>query len=630
MNSAPQTNTPAGCSRLDVACATAVRTLLAERHTSGKWIGELSSSALSTATAVCALAVLTRNSKAPDPRHQQLIATGLDWLAGNQNADGGWGDTLLSISNISTTALCWAAFGAVLDADFRYAENCLRARQWLTKAANGESIGQLVSAIEKRYGKDRTFSVPILMTCVLGNRLGSGREAWERIPSLPFELAVFPHQVYGALQLPVVSYALPALIAIGQTLFHHCPPKNPIPRLIRHLTKKRTLKILAKIQPENGGFLEAIPLTSFVLMSLAAMELSAHPAAIKAVGFLERSVRADGSWPIDSNLSTWVTTLAINALQSETSRVLDEKDAAALAALLIGEQHKIEHPYTHAKPGGWAWTELPGGVPDSDDTAGAVLALFHLRHAHPGTLDAATAGLTWLLGVQNRDGGIPTFCRGWGALPFDRSSQDITAHFIRAAYAWSPHLNATFLEKLRQGITKAVAYLKRVQNENGSWVPLWFGNQASPDDENPVYGTSRVLLALSALDTQSPMLQRSLDRGLQWLLSAQNADGGWGGSTNIPSSTEETALAVESISAVLRIPILSIQTKTATLAAAERGTEYLIRKVESGEWPQPAPIGFYFAKLWYYERLYPLVFTSGALRAVRETREVRITQEGQH
>ncbi len=31
---------------------------------------------------------------------------------------------------------------------------------------------------------------------------------------------------------------------------------------------------------------------------------------------------------------------------------------------------------------------------------------------------------------------------------------------------------------------------------------------------------------------------------------------------------------------------------------------------------QPAPIGFYFAKLWYYERLYPMVFTVAALEAV--------------
>src|SRR5437870_5333629 len=48
-------------------------------------------------------------------------------------------------------------------------------------------------------------------------------------------------------------------------------------------------------------------------------------------------------------------------------------------------------------------------------------------------------------------------------------------------------------------------------------------------------------------------------------------------------------------------------------AAISRGTAWLLERVENGSWTEPAPIGFYFAKLWYYERLYPLIFTVGAL-----------------
>jgi squalene-hopene/tetraprenyl-beta-curcumene cyclase len=44
-----------------------------------------------------------------------------------------------------------------------------------------------------------------------------------------------------------------------------------------------------------------------------------------------------------------------------------------------------------------------------------------------------------------------------------------------------------------------------------------------------------------------------------------------------------------------------------------RGLHWLLDRVESGQHRQPAPIGFYFAKLWYYERLYPLTFTVAAL-----------------
>ena len=92
-----------------------------------------------------------------------------------------------------------------------------------------------------------------------------------------------------------------------------------------------------------------------------------------------------------------------------------------------------------------------------------------------------------------------------------------------------------------------------------------------------------------------------------WLIRSQNSDGGWGGAQGVNSSVEETALAVEALVALaaLKLPNAS--------SALARGTDWLLERIESGHWTQPAPIGFYFAKLWYYERLYPLIFTVGAL-----------------
>src|SRR2546421_2679289 len=84
--------------------------LLAERNSAGHWGGELSSSALSTATATFALHELSRLplSSSRIPGLESLIKNGVQWLIANQNADGGWGDTIRSISNISTTVLCWS------------------------------------------------------------------------------------------------------------------------------------------------------------------------------------------------------------------------------------------------------------------------------------------------------------------------------------------------------------------------------------------------------------------------------------------------------------------------------------------------------------------------------------------
>src|SRR5215469_8002371 len=95
--------------RLERAYQTALAALLAERTPEGHWVGELSTSALSTATAVSALA-LVQKATTTHGSFDSLIARGLHWLAAQQNVDGGWGDTVKSFSNISTTMLCRDAF----------------------------------------------------------------------------------------------------------------------------------------------------------------------------------------------------------------------------------------------------------------------------------------------------------------------------------------------------------------------------------------------------------------------------------------------------------------------------------------------------------------------------------------
>jgi squalene-hopene/tetraprenyl-beta-curcumene cyclase len=317
-----------------------------------------------------------------------LILRGLDWLSRHVNPDGGWGDTDLSISNLSTTTLCWAAFGAA-DESRRYARTVNRAEDYLRRAAGGIDREPIARAVTARYGNDHTFSVPILVTCALSGRFGSGAEAWREIRPLPFELGALRRQWFGAMRLPVVSYALPALIALGQVIHHHRPPLNPLKRWLRNITREPTLRVLSEIQPSNGGFLEATPLTSFVTMSLAAAGLANHSVTLKGIEFLARSLADDGSWPIDTNLSTWLTTLSINAMPAQ----LDVEDRRRLRAWLLAQQFHSPHPCTNAAPGGWAWTDLPGGVPDADDTAGALLALHNL-----GDSDATSGplrGIGW-------------------------------------------------------------------------------------------------------------------------------------------------------------------------------------------------------------------------------------------
>ena len=680
---------PTDLDRLESAYEKARGDLLSERVAAGHWVGELASSALATATAVSAIAlvqgsdVTARGAIVPGPRSQvpgralhddnlgpetwtsassvepdlgPFIKRGIAYLTTQQNSDGGFGDTDLSHSNIATTMLVRAAFCLAHAAGQRTkfprdAAECEEHRELLERAGQYIAAKGGINGLRARYGKDKTFAVPILTNYAL-----AGLVDWREVSPLPFELAAFPQSWYRFFRLPVVSYAIPALVAIGQARYFHCKPRNPLCRLLRAASIKRTLNVLDRIQPTSGGYLEAIPLTSFVVMSLAGTGRADHPVAQRGVKFLLDTARPDGSWPIDTNLATWVTTLAINALERPTTF------SANSIEWLLSCQHNEWHPFTGAAPGGWGWSDLSGAVPDADDTAGALLALAKFadpakfnRQAPHGlgiygrAYSAAIRGTCWLANLQNRDGGWPTFCRGWGTLPFDRSSPDLTAHAMRALSAWielgkwGTHGPNRSADKIERGFH----YLAKSQRPDGSWTPLWFGNQDHPREENPVYGTSRVLLAYRDLQR---MNDDAALRGVQWLIANQNADGGWGTaakgsafriqgsgrhgrgaeqgavlktSADCGSSVEETAWAVEGLLAGLDNNALAADNSLQN--AIRQGIDWLVRSVEDDRHRQPAPVGFYFAKLWYYERLYPLVFAVAALRIA--TARLRIAAE---
>lgn len=567
------------------------RELLEARVAEGHWVGQLSPSSLSTATAVSAIAanLLNTHSVGTDPQPQvsaarpqgdtsldqgksidpatrqscvSAVTQGINALSQQQNGDGGFGDTDRSYSNIATSYLVLAA--ATLAK--RAVGVTLSDTQTSDLKSYLHNAGGF-NALRERYGKDKTFVVPILTNLAI-----AGIVPWKDVPVLPFEAAAFPQSMYRLLQMPVVSYAIPALVAIGQTRHFH-GPKAWLPiRLIRSGVVNRTMNVLRRMQPESGGYLEATPLTAFVIMSLAITGRGNHEVSRNGLRFLIDSMDKDGRWPIDTNLATWATSLSMHALACDP-----EDDGQWCSPELIrwhlSCQHRARHPFTGAEPGGWGWSDLSGAVPDSDDTPAAILALQEASRWQPKMIPemklAVRLGVQWLKKLQNSNGGWPTFCRGWGKLPFDRSSNDLTAHAVRALSA-AERLGIKPNHSASQ-LTKAQRFLEKNQQSDGSWLPLWFGNQDREDESNPIYGTSKVLAAgVNFLD------EKSIDHGCKYLCSTQNDDGGWGGgasltnwlrtdnaissacknvktdaSTTITSSMEETALAVDALITVL-------------------------------------------------------------------------------
>ena len=559
--------------------------VLDRRGSDGMWRGHLSSSAISTSVALFALAM-------KDPaKYADLISNAAGWLSSTMAQDGTWGDSPESPSNMTATLLAYTAL-----------KYCGKApsvtEQWLCAKFGSLGEDDIIKGVLAYYGNDLTFSVPILSMCALSGTISS----WDKVPAFPYELAALPQKLFRFLQLPVVSYAVPALIAVG--ILRGKMGRPSVMSQFRTLFIPKCLKVMESMQPADGGFLEAAPLTGFVLMCMCASALGDHPVSVKAAQFLHDTVRPDGSWPIDSDLSTWVSTLSVKALGDslpEPEAVLDS---------LKGRAIKKIHPFTNADPGGWGWTDLSGSVPDADDTPGALIALHMLSG---GTYcPEAEDGVRWLLGLQNHDGGIPTFCKGWTRLPFDCSSPDLTAHTLMAISLWKESLPHALREKCTAAENRMLSWLEKNQGKNGSWSPLWFGCQDDPDGRNPVYGTSLVLDYMAAYTTRNPHLPERVTRmlagGEEFLLKARNSDGGWGGNLHLPSMSTTTAKALCALSHK------GDRYREALLG----GVDFLERRLSSGHLENPEPIGLYFAKLWYSESMYNLTF---ALDAIKKTKK---------
>ena len=566
--------------------ADALERLMKSRSADGMWRGALSSSAISTAVSVFALQRIDAD------QYKAQISAGVRWLHATMKDDGSWGDSVESPSNMTATLLTYVSLYAVGQAP-------AESRQFLDSQFGGNTEEALTQGVLRYYGRDLTFSVPILMMCALAGVVRS----WKNIPTFPFELATLPQRLFRYLNLPVVSYAIPALIAIGICQMHNTGGwLSPL----RRLFVPKAMRVLLRMQPADGGFLEAAPLTAFVSMCLAEGGFREHEVTRHCARFLVDTVREDGSWPIDTNLSGWLTSLAAKVLPLDSPGGFANSESDALANIIKRNATTTVHPFTSAAPGGWGWSDLSGSVPDGDDTSGALVALHHLlmedgKKKKEDVPYEVEQGLKWLIGLQNRDGGMPTFCKGWGKLPFDRSTPDITAHAILAMGLWLPSLHGQLKTDVQKNFDRMIAWMEKTTNADG-WVPLWFGDQDAADEKAPVYGTATAIDYL--MSTRHPAATKLAQSQVDFLLRTQNEDGGWGGNKGVTSKVTFTSRA---LAALAHFP-------DQYEAEQQRGWDYLYRCFKAGTLYDREPIGLYFSRLWYSEELYNVLFLLNALK----------------
>jgi squalene-hopene/tetraprenyl-beta-curcumene cyclase len=191
---------------------------------------------------------------------------------------------------------------------------------------------------------------------------------------------------------------------------------------------------------------------------------------------------------------------------------------------------------------------------------------------------------------------------GWGA--YDKDNNRIVFNYIpfadhRALLDPSTaDLAGRCLEMLatlgydyrHPAVASALAFIKREQEEDGSWYGRW--------GVNYIYGTWSVLAGLRAIGED--MSAAYIRRAVQWLESKQNQDGGWGESclsyADLAHSGKGTSTPSQTAWAMLALMSAGV-TDSFSLA---RGTHYLLRhQTKDGCWEEMRHTGTGFPRVFY-------------------------------
>jgi squalene-hopene/tetraprenyl-beta-curcumene cyclase len=316
----------------------------------------------------------------------------------------------------------------------------------------------------------------------------------------------------------------------------------------------------------------------------------------------------------------WDTAWAMIALRESGLSANNDSLAKAASWLLDREVRRAGDwrvKNRKVSPGGWAFEFENDVYPDIDDTAVVPRALLGIdpgsdKDRFAGAIDRA---LNWSVRMQCNNGGWAAFDRNNNKrflekvpfadfmTPLDPTSPDVTAHVLELLGRVGGNL---------ESITKALAYLRREQDADGSWYGRW--------GVNYVYGTGLVLVGLRAVGED--MSQEYVRRAAQWLESHQNDDGGWGESCATYDDSKLRGIGTSTASQTAWA-VIGLHAAAAGISrAVERGIKYLVdTQRPDGSWTEDNYTGTGFPRAFYLRYdLYRIYFPLLALSLYRKGR----------
>jgi squalene-hopene/tetraprenyl-beta-curcumene cyclase len=612
----------------------AVGHLLGRQHEDGWWQGELQTNVTMDAEDL----LLREFLRIRTPEETDAAAR---WIRSQRRADGTWSNFAGGEADLSTTVEAYVALRLAGD------------------APDAGHMAETAAWIRDRGGIPATRVFTRIWLALVG------QWSWDDLPVMPPELiylpAWAPFNVYDwacwarqtIVPLTVVGslrpsrplpFELPELYPAGtrpgpvptrtadgwsavferlDKVLHRYeggPAKTRPMRAVRTAAMRRAAEWIIARQERDGSWGGIQPPWVYSLMALHLLGYSLdHPVVARGLAGLDRFTiwedTPDG--PVRRleacQSPVWDTVLAIIGL-ADAGLPADHPALMRAAGWVLDEEIRGPGDWQVRRPGlapgGWAFEFDNDGYPDVDDTAEVLLALRRVATAAtPRSAAAVQRGVTWLTGMQSKDG-------GWGAfdadnvkrlvtkLPFcdfgeviDPPSADVTAHTIEALAA----------EGLAgsKAVRRGVAWLLRAQESDGSWFGRWGANY--------IYGTGAVVPGLIAAGVRpgKPCIRRAV----AWLEAHQNPDGGWGEDLRSYDDPSWAGRGESTASQTAWALLALLAAGDGDGAAAERGIRWLAQTQRpDGGWDEPQFTGTGFPGDFYINyHLYRVVFPVSAL-----------------